>query len=199
MRIAFRPAFDVFRMMLLQVFACIVIEAAEAGNAADVDRLLGQGAPVYWDTTDDSPLNSAALWHRNAVIERLLRSPEFPFLASDIEESTVHAADANNSDVSTLRLLVERFGAGLSPEARGRVLRTASESHQMDQSNRLLPAGPAIRFLVEEAGFDINLPVTDDGYTVFDLADRSSGNFRDFALIQFLEAHGAQPGRRLTK
>ena len=176
-----------------------LMEAAEAGNVADIDRLLGQGAPVYWDTTDDSPLNSAALWHRNAVIERLLGSPEFPFRTSDIEESIVHAADANNSDVSTLRLLVDRFGDGLSPAARGHVLRTASESHQMDQSNRLIPSGPAIRFLVEEAGFGVNLPVTDDGYTLFDLADRASGDFRDYALIEFLEAHGGQSGRRLTK
>jgi hypothetical protein len=173
-----------------------LIEAAKAGNVADVDRLLGQGAQLYWDTTDDSPLVTAAYWHRNAVIERLLRSGGPPFEASDIEDAIVRAADPSDEDVSTLRLLVARFGTGLSPEAPGHVLRKASASRQMDNQYRISPVRPVIRFLIEEAGFDVNLPVTDDGDTVFDFADHVSGNFRDYALIEFLKAHGAQSGRR---
>jgi hypothetical protein len=93
------------------------------------------------------------------------------------------------------RALIEAAEAG-SVAAPGHVLRKASASRQMDNQYRISPVRPVIRFLIEEAGFDVNLPVTDDGDTVFDFADRASGKFRDCALIEFLKAHGAQSGRR---
>jgi hypothetical protein len=172
-----------------------LIAAAKAGNVAEVDRLIAQGAPIYWRSTDDSPLTIATLWNRNAVIERLLQ-PDLMIETRDIEEAIVLASDPYDSDISTLRLLVGRFGPTLSQEVRARALRRAAEANRSDDANQIIPAGPAVRYLVDEAGFDVNMPVFDDGRTIFDFADQKVGRFRDEPLMEFLTSHGARSGLR---
>jgi hypothetical protein len=174
-----------------------LIGAASEGDVEAAGRLLDQGAPLAWDTTAGSPLVVAASRHRNAVIERLLQDHAEKFEPVDIAAAVKNAADANDEDISTLRLLVERVGSRLSKEARGQILRNAAESHRMDSFSRMVPAGPAIRYLIEEARFDVNQPVGQGGETLLDFADIPQDDFRDKPLIEFLEAHGAKrSGRR---
>jgi hypothetical protein len=170
-----------------------LLKAAEQGDVGAVDDLVKKGAPLRWDTTRSNPLAAAALRNRARVVERLLSIGPDAFPAADIEEAVVLAADGNNEDIGCLRLLVSRFGAGLGPEARARALRTAAESHRMDANDRLVPTGPAIRYLVDEAKFDVNMPLTPAGHTALDLASGANERFRDEPLVEFLKARGARP------
>jgi len=172
-----------------------LLEAAEAGDVAGVDGLLQKGAPVRWDATWSSPLITAARWQKTDVVERLLRSGGPAFTSFEIEDAVVAAADATHSDVSALRLLISRFGAGLGPEARGRALNNARETHALHEGPTV-PAGPAVRFLIDEAKFDVNTPVWDSGETLLDLALTGNEFFHDRPLIEFLKAHGGRSGKK---
>jgi hypothetical protein len=172
-----------------------LIAAAEAGNVADVDRLITQGAPLSWDTTGDSPLVSAAGRQRHAVIERLLRDHASAFALPDIEEAIWRAADPNEPVIAGLRLLVGKFGARLTPAARIRILRKAAESTSL-KAGRIEPAGPAVRYLIDEAGFDVNLPISDQGDTLLDLIGGGNEHFRDDRLLSYLKTRGAVSGRK---
>jgi hypothetical protein len=172
-----------------------LVEAAEAGDVAAVDALLQKGAPVRWDTTWSSPLLSAARWEKTDVIERLLRPGEPPYTPYEIEAAIVWAADANHTDLSALRLLISRFGDGLSAKARGRALNKARETHRLHEG-RTVPAGPAIRFLIDEAKFDVNTPIWDSGETLLDLTSGRTEYFRDEPLLEFLKARGGRSGRK---
>ena len=172
-----------------------LIAASETGDVSEVDRLVGQRVPLSWDTTADSPLVSAAGRQRPAVLGRLLREHESAFALPDIEEAVWRAADANEADISGLRLLMEKFGARLSPAARVRIVRKAAESTQLNEGG-VVPAGPAIRYLIDDAGFDVNMPITDGGDTLLDLVSGGNEYRRDNQLLSFLKTRGAVSGRR---
>jgi hypothetical protein len=171
-----------------------LLDAAEAGDVRAVDDLLQKGAPLRWDTTEGNPLATAARWNKNDVIDRLLKLGDSAFTPADIDDAVWAAADGDSQDDSTLRLLISRFGSALGLDARARALTHAAESHRSDDQGRRLPAGPAIRFLIDEAKFDVNTPLTDSGHTVLDVASAGSEWQHDRALIEFLKARGARSG-----
>lgn len=172
-----------------------LVEAADAGDVGAVDALLQKGAPVRWDTTWSSPLLSAARWEKTDVVERLLRPGAPAYTPYEIEDAIMWAADANHSDLGALRLLMSRFGDGLSAKGRGRALNKARETNLLHEG-RTVPAGPAIRFLIDEAKFDVNTPIWDSGETLLDLASGGNEYFRDGPLIEFLKARGARSGKK---
>jgi hypothetical protein len=172
-----------------------LVEAANAGDVQAVDALLQKGAPVRWDTTWSSPLSAAARWEKTAVVERLLQPGGPTFTAFEMEDAIVAAADAEHTDIGALRLLISRFGAGLSREGRGRALNKARETHTLHEG-RMVPAGPAIRFLIDEAKFDVNTPVWESGETLLDLLQQGNERDRDHALLEFVRARGGRSGTK---
>jgi hypothetical protein len=171
-----------------------LMKAAEDGDVRGVDDLLKKGAPLRWETSRDTPLAMAARRNRVTVVERLLQIGDAAFPLSEIEDAVVLAAAGSNQDIACLRLLIAHFAARLGAEGRARALHAAAESHRMDPENRIIPAGPAIRFLVDEAKFDVNTPLTPAGHTALDLASNDVERFRDKSLVEFLEAHGGRRG-----
>jgi hypothetical protein len=171
-----------------------LMKAAEDGDVRAVDDLVKKGAPLRWETTRSNPLAMAALRNRTKVVERLLQLGDSAFPLSEVEDAVVLAADSNNDDIGCLRLLISRFGARIGPEGRARALAKAAASSRMDAENRIIPSGPAIRFLVDEAKFDVNLPLTPAGHTALDLAWNDIERFRDQPLVDFLKARGARSG-----
>jgi hypothetical protein len=173
-----------------------LVEAADAGDVQAVDALLQKGAPVRWDTTWSNPLISAARWERTAVVERLLLQPGgATFTPFEIEDAIVAASDADHTDIGALRLLMSRYGAALRPEARARMLSKARETNLL-REGRTVPAGPAIRFLIDEAKFDVNTPIWESGETLWDLVSGENPNFRDDQLLEFLNARGGRSGKK---
>jgi hypothetical protein len=172
-----------------------LMKAAEDGDVRAVDDLVKKGAPLRWETTRSNPLARAALRDRTRVVERLLKIGDSAFPLADIEDAVVLAADSNKDDIGCLRLLISRFGARISPEGRARALANAAASHQMDAQDRIVPSGPAVRFLVDEAKFDVNMPLTPAGHTALDLAGNEIERFRDQPLVDFLKTRGAHSGR----
>ena len=171
-----------------------LLEAADAGDVQAVDDLLQKGAPVRWDTSEGNPLITAARWHKIDVVTRLLRLDAATFPLFDIEDAVVAATDANDVDDSTLRLLISRFGPQLSAKARARILRKAGESMKLDSEFRTAPSGPAVRFLIDEAKFDVNTPLSDSGDTLLDLASIGNESHQDHPLIAFVKARGGRSG-----
>jgi hypothetical protein len=172
-----------------------LVEAADAGDVRAVDELLQKGAPVRWDTTWSNPLITAARWEKIAVVERLLQPGGPTFTPFEIEDAIVAAADAEHKDIGVLRLLMSRFGEGLSPEARGQALNKARETHTLHEG-RMVPAGPAIRFLIDEANVDVNTPVWKSGETLFDLLQKGNELDRDHALLEFVKERGGRSGKQ---
>jgi hypothetical protein len=84
--------------------------------------------------------------------------------------------------------------AQLSVKARARILRKAGESMKLDSEFRTAPSGPAVRFLIDEAKFDVNTPLSDSGDTLLDLASIGNEWHQDHPLIAFVKARGGRSG-----
>jgi len=173
-----------------------LLDAARVGDAAQVEELLRKRAPLRWETTADNPLVSGARAHHTHVVELLLQLAEQEFTAAEKEAAVVAAADTCGQDIGTLRLLIMRFGADLGADARAGILKKAAESHDAGGEYRAGPSEPALRFLIDEARFDVNTPLSQVGHTLLDLAEEASRSSGDRRVIEFLRARGARAGHQ---